>query len=80
MENGVLPFLKESEYKAIVSSQDTILINPKERKIFREAAGFLKKELSRLLSRLPRVTLDDSREVLKAYYKLIILSPGIVTG
>ncbi|WBA86652.1 hypothetical protein [Endozoicomonas sp. GU-1] len=78
VENDVLPFLKESECKTIISSKDTILSNPKERKIIREAAGFLKKELAGLLSRLPQVTLEDSREVLKAYYQLIILSPELL--
>ena len=76
--NGVLPFLKESECKTILSSKDTILCSTKEREIIREAAGFLKTELSGLLSRLPGVTLEDSREVLKAYYQLIILSPELL--
>ncbi|WP_422448281.1 MULTISPECIES: hypothetical protein [unclassified Endozoicomonas] len=76
--NGVLPFLKKSERKTILSSKDTILSSTKERKIIREAAGFLKAELSGLLSRLPGVTLEDSREVLIAYYRLIILSPELL--
>ncbi|WP_257263265.1 hypothetical protein [Endozoicomonas sp. ONNA2] len=78
VENGVLPFLEKSECETILGSKDTILGSTTERKIIREAAGILKKELPGLLSRLPGVTLEDSREVLKAYYQLIILSPELL--
>ncbi|WBA83673.1 hypothetical protein [Endozoicomonas sp. GU-1] len=77
-ESGSLPFLKKAEIKTIIREKDTTLRSTKEHDIIREAAEFLEKELPGLLSRLPQVSLYDSREVLKAYYQLTILSPELL--
>ncbi|WP_419834622.1 hypothetical protein [Endozoicomonas atrinae] len=78
VKSGVLPFLKKSERKAILRDQDTILRGSEERRIVREAAGLLRKGIPELLLRLPKVSLEDSRGVLKAYYQLTVLSPELL--
>ncbi|MGO0306826.1 hypothetical protein ACTL6P_09470 [Endozoicomonas acroporae] len=77
-ESGALPFLKKTEIKTIIRNKEIILRGTKECELIRNASGFLKKELPNMMSRLPRVTVEDSREVLKAYYQLIILSPELL--
>lgn len=71
--------LLENKYQKskqfIVSAATEMLRTEEEWKIAHEAAGFLNKELSGLLSRLPKVSLEDSRGVLEAYYRLTLLSP-----
>ena len=46
-----------------------------EREIVSKAVEFLNSHLPESLSRLPKVTLEDTRSVLEAYYQVILLSP-----
>ena len=69
---------KRNEIKSHIHSPNGVKRRDAEWEFTREAGRLLRKEFSELLDRLPNVSVEDTRKVLKAYYQItMVLTEGL---
>ena len=69
---------KRNEIKSHIHSPNGVKRRDVEWEFTREAGRLLRKEFSELLDRLPNVSVEDTRKVLKAYYQItMVLAEGL---
>lgn len=76
--DGTLPFLSQSERRSIKQFHGVRARGVHEKALIRDAIVTLSENIPECLARIPKLSLEESRETLKAYYQLSVTAPELL--